>query len=105
MNEVNNNAQKNVRIADQARLNIMEKRRYENSGFDAYNVVGPSSGKKNIIALQDVSIGSNSGLPKVAPLIYFAGYLGTVGLNSMLLKITGWDKRLMKKVTTAESAM
>ncbi len=96
---------KDVRNADQARLPVTEKQRYINSGFDAYDVVGPSSGKKNIIALQDVSIGSNSGLPKVAPLIYFAGYLVTAGLNLMLLKITGWDRRLKKQVTMAESAM
>lgn len=96
---------KDVRIADQTRLTVMEKRRYVNSGFDAYDVVGPSSGKKNIIALQDVSIGSSSGLPRVALSIYFAGYLVTASSNLMLLKITGWDRCLRKKVTTAESDM
>jgi hypothetical protein len=83
----------------------MEKQSYVSSGFAAYDVVGPSSGKQNITVLRGVSIGSVSGLPRVAPSICFVDYLVTAASNLMPLRIIGWARCPMSTLITLALAM
>jgi hypothetical protein len=63
--EVINMHKKDARDADQPMLNSMEQMRYISNAIIACNATERLYGKRNTIALQDVSIGSNYGSQRV----------------------------------------
>ena len=94
---------KDALAVGQAQLNITEELHYTNSDSNACGVIEHSFGKKNTTVLHDASTGSGSGLPRVAPSIYFVNCPVTAGPNLMLSRTIGWDRCPRSKLTTLRS--
>jgi hypothetical protein len=82
----------NALIVAHILFNAMGEMRHISSGSGVRNAGEFLSGKQATIALHAGSIGSNFGLPRAAPLSYYASYLATADPSSVALRTTGLNK-------------
>ena len=82
----------NALSATHSTLNSLEKPRYKNRDSGAYGVIEHSSGKYDVTALSDVSIGSSYGLLRAVPSGYYPNYQDIVDPNLVASRITGLNR-------------
>jgi hypothetical protein len=94
---------KDVLSAGRVPSNGMEGLHYTNSDFNVCDVIEHLSGKQGTTVSHGVSTGSGCGLPRIAPLDYYAGCPATVPPNLNESRITGLNKTLRRILITLRS--